>query len=238
MGSPVSTQFSILPVVFNLFQNLIRHCVQTVIVYLEFMFMQCLYLCLLRVRRFSTLFPPHLPTWHCLNVGAPRPIRTKCSLATKWTCVTSAPSNRETPSSSRQVSTSLVRGLPCYDLHVLQGGRGQANSAFWACFVDTQMQFVICLNNLHHNISLGMFFSPGERPYLTMGERPDLSMGERHDLSMGERHDLSMGERHDLSMGERPDLSMGERHDLSMGERHDLSMGEREREGERGERER
>lgn len=63
---------------------------------------KCLLL-LCRVRRSSTWSSPLLPTLHYMRHGAPRPIRVKCSLGTKWRNVTSVLFPREPPCSSLQV---------------------------------------------------------------------------------------------------------------------------------------
>lgn len=63
---------------------------------------KCLLL-LCRVRRSSTWSSPLLPTLHYMRHGAPRPIRVKCSLGTKWRNVTSVSFPREPPCSSLQV---------------------------------------------------------------------------------------------------------------------------------------
>lgn len=67
--------------------------------------------CLCRARRSSTLYPPRRRTWLCLSGGVPHPIRTRCSLATRSTCATSAPSNRGTPCSFLQVSHYVSSAL-------------------------------------------------------------------------------------------------------------------------------
>lgn len=60
-------------------------------------------LLLFRVRRSSTWSNPLPPTLHYMRHGAPRPIRVKCSLGTKWRSVTSVLCPKEPPCSSLQV---------------------------------------------------------------------------------------------------------------------------------------
>lgn len=66
-----------------------------------------------RVRRSSIWSSPLLPTLHYMRHGAPRPIRVKCSLGTKWTSATSVLYPRELPCSSLQVCNYLLLNCLC-----------------------------------------------------------------------------------------------------------------------------
>lgn len=62
-----------------------------------------MFLCFLRVRKYSTLYLPLQPIWHFLSAGVPHPTRMRCSLEIRLICVTSVLSNKETPCSYQQV---------------------------------------------------------------------------------------------------------------------------------------
>lgn len=97
--------------------------------------------CLCRARRSSTLFLPRRLTWLCLSGGVPHPIRTRCSLATRSICATSAPSNRETPCSFLPVSSYVSFALSLWGV-------------FWFCFerINTKYSHISPLKGWIHAV--------------------------------------------------------------------------------------